>query len=187
VSTPPPSEVQASPAPGWYEWDQDHERYWDGATWQGEIRAKQAAAPASPPPMPLTPPKPGWHPAPGYVDSMRYWDGHSWGDDVHPAGPAAVAKHVLWGLSLAFGAAGAVTALFGIPLLAYYWPLGLGAAGLAVAIAAASVRGETPWFAVLAVLASVGALIFGITAYEDFNEETSGLDQLQERLDNFGS
>ena len=126
----------------------------------------------------------GWYDNPD-GPGLRYWDGGTWTNSYHPGhGPAgATNQDVLWGLALGFGVAGGVIGLLTIPPIAFYWPLGLGAAGLALGVAAMTTKGEdkTPWYAFVAVIGSLLALALGIDAYGEFqdaSEELRNLDNL---------
>jgi len=76
---------------------------------------------------------------------LRYWDGARWTDSYHPGQVVAGPSHreFLWGLSLGFGALGAGTAL-GVPLIAYYFPLGCGLAAALLGLFAVLAEGKTP-------------------------------------------
>jgi hypothetical protein len=135
----------------------------------------------------------GWYEDPSDPSGRthRFWDGSQWTEWVRSPGEEApaepvqatidaseIAKPVVFAISLGFGAAGAAS-LIAIPLLAFYFPLGLGIAGAAVAIAGLSLRGPTPWFAVLAIIASVAAILQGGSAYNDYKDN---LDQAQQSI-----
>jgi len=114
---------------------------------------------------------PGWY---EQDDHLRYWDGASWGAVAPPVKDSLNATAVVWALALAFGIAGA--AGWEAPTIAFYWPLGLGAAGVALSLLARSMEGETPWWAIIAVIASVAALIIGIEGLNQINDLREGLE-----------
>lgn len=91
-------------------------------------------------------------------------------------------KDILWALALAFGAMGA-GGLTLIPVDAFYFPLGAGAAGLALALVAWAEPGGSPWYAWVAVIASVGALVLGITAYSEFKDVQEKAEAAQQQLE----
>jgi hypothetical protein len=109
-------------------------------------------------------------------DGLRYWDGRGWtsqrvpGQDFEPA-----IKTVLWAMSLALGVAGVLG--WGVPVLAFYWPLGLGGAGLAVAAATRGLRGKTPWYAIIALIAALVAVGIGIAGYSEIEDARNALDE----------
>lgn len=72
---------------------------------------------------------------------------------------------LIWAMSLACGVAGALG--WDAPVLAYYWPLGLGGAGLALAIPAYLTGSKVPWFAAVAIIASVVAVVVGLNGHSD--------------------
>lgn len=118
----------------------------------------------------------GWYPNPD-ADGQRYWDGSRWMDSFAPPNRAET-KMTLWGLSLGFGATGAVGAV-AIPLLAFYFPLGFGIGGAALGFAAmTSGEGETPWWAWVAVVATIVAIVTGLSAYSEFSDNTEALEDL---------
>lgn len=124
----------------------------------------------------------GWY---DHDRGLRYWDGGKWTDNYHPGFPdQPTQKTMLWGLSLGFGVAGGV-GVIAIPLLAFYFPLGLGAAGAALAIAAVTTKGETPWWAIVAVLASIAGIATGISAYNEFQDQTEQAQEAIDGLNNF--
>ena len=130
----------------------------------------------------------GWYPNPA-GSGLRYYSGAAWTESYHPGhatrDEGASPRDVLWGLALGFGVAGGLPAAIGIPVLAYYFPLGLGGAGLAIAIAAAmSGKGDTPWWAFVAVIASIYAIAQGGSGYDEFSSASEGLNDLR---DSFGS
>jgi hypothetical protein len=47
-----------------------------------QVVRQQAALP----PAPMTPPPPGWFPAPERADLLRWWDGERWTDQTAPRG-----------------------------------------------------------------------------------------------------
>lgn len=85
-------------------------------------------------------------------------------------------KDLLFALSLAFAALG-LGGLVEIAIVAYYVPLGAGAAGLALLIIAATMPGRWPWYAWIAGATSIGALALGIAAYGDYKDTQEKLDQ----------
>jgi hypothetical protein len=83
-------------------------------------------------------------------------------------------------MSLAFGLAG--VGAWDAPIIAYYWPLGFGAASLGLAIAAGTAsEGKTPWFAFVAVLAALGALAMGFDGHSQMQDVRDGLNQFSMR------
>jgi Protein of unknown function (DUF2510) len=182
------NEVQTHP-PGWYKDPEDHTgqtlRFWNGSQWTDQRRPHETE---------MHPP--GWYedPEDQTGQTLRFWNGSQWTDQRRPHETdaqepeppsvtiaAEVAKVVVFALSLGFGATGAVS-LLGIPVLAFYFPLGFGVAGLALAIAGYTLKGPTPWFAWLAVAASVGAIIQGGSGYSDYQDIQDQLDQAQNQL-----
>lgn len=135
----------------------------------------------------------GWYPDPDNPAAFRFWDGTSWtehresrGEDKAQAPSASeIAKPIVCALALGFGAAGAAS-IIAIPILAFYFPLGLGIAGVAVFLAALTLRGPMPWYGLLALLASVGAIIQGGSAYNDYQDQVhranQSLQNLQQQL-----
>jgi hypothetical protein len=63
-------------------------------------------------------------------------------------------------------------------LAAFYFPLGFGTAGIALAIAAAITKGRSPWWAAVAVIGSLAALGLGIDAYSQFQDASDALNDL---------
>lgn len=121
--------------------------------------------------------EPGWYKIESHR-TLRYHDGEKWTDSY--AVPAselddATAKDILWGLSLGFGATGGTVAAVGVPVLAFYFPLGFGMGGAVLAAAAIWSEGRTPWWAALAVLASLVALFAGVEAYNEFQDASNDL------------
>jgi hypothetical protein len=148
--------------------------------------------------------QPGWYPHPTLPNQERYWTGERWTDHsvrregARPTAPVPtssqerpdavtvlvggeVAKSVIFALSLGFGVAGAAS-LLGVPVLAFYFPLGLGAAGLALAGVGYTVKGDPPWYSWIAVGVSVAALIQGISAYNDYHKVQNQINQAQEQF-----
>jgi hypothetical protein len=137
----------------------------------------------------------GWYPDPDDPSGFRFWDGSSWTEQRHGGGSGEpnvpmvsatdIVKPIVFAISLGFGAAGAAS-LIAIPVLAFYFPLGLGIAGAAVWIAGITMRGPIPWYAALALLASVGAIIQGGSAYNDYKNQVDqanrSLQNLQQQL-----
>jgi hypothetical protein len=160
-------EVQAHPQ-GWYK---DHDdptgqtlRFWDGSQWTDERRQQETAAPGAERDSESTPADEAQtHPQGWYEDpddptgqTLRFWDGSRWTDQrrqretaaPEPEPPsvtiaAEIAKVVVFAIALGFGATGAVS-LLGLPVLAFYFPLGFGVAGLALAVVGYTLKGPTP-------------------------------------------
>jgi len=127
---------------------------------------------------------PGWYPNPG-GPGRRYHDGEDWTESYAPSdragGPSF--RELLWALSLACGLAGGACSVVGVPLILYALPLGLGAAGLGLALLARFSPGEgQPGWAALAVIASVAALATGISSYNEYKENVSEINQALEGL-----
>jgi hypothetical protein len=148
----------------------------------------------------------GWYPD-GRDQSgktLRYWNGKRWTDQVKQADtdttrmsdPATMAeqagvaeftdvedgvKAVIFAIALGFGATGAA-GFFGIPILAYYFPLGFGMAGVAVGIAGYTMKGSTPWWAWIAIAASIGAIIQGVIGYNDYQDIQDRVNDLQSQF-----
>lgn len=121
---------------------------------------------------------PGWYPA--ELDGLRFWDGDRWTEHRAPEielDPEPIAKTVVWALSLGFGVAGVLA--WEAPVIAFYWPLGLGGGSLALAVAASGLRGPTPWFGRVAVVVAVIALLMGLSGMSDLQEAREGLDSLE--------
>jgi hypothetical protein len=147
----------------------------------GKLSSAERIGEAEPQPAPHAA---GWYDNPG-GPGIRYWDGESWTGSYHPGHPEPAAAHrtLLWAISLAFGVAGGVVGALSIPVLAFYWPLGFGAAGLATAIAALTVKGPpSPWYAIIAVIGSVAALGLGISAYNEFQDVQNDLADVRRDL-----
>ena len=139
----------------------------------------------------------GWYEDPNDPSGQthRFWDGSRWTEWVRTPREEAVeaandavvasevAKPVVFAISLGFGAAGAAS-LIAIPLLAFYFPLGLGIAGAAVFIAGLTLRGPTPWYAVVAIIASVAAIFQGASAYNDYKDNLQQAQQSIQQLQN---
>ncbi len=123
----------------------------------------------------------GWHANPA-GPGLRYWDGTEWTENYHPGhsgSEAGTPKETLWALSLGFGVAGGLPAAVGMPVLGFYFPLGLGGAGAALAIAAfTSGRGGSPWYAWVAIVASLLAIVSGADGLQQFNDSSSALSDL---------
>jgi sterol desaturase/sphingolipid hydroxylase (fatty acid hydroxylase superfamily) len=83
-------------------------------------------------------------------------------------------KTLLWALSLAAGTAGALA--WAAPVVAFFWPLGFGGASIALAMAAWELRGPTPWYGWVAVVAGLFALAIGIVGYLEIEDVRTGLD-----------
>jgi hypothetical protein len=121
---------------------------------------------------------PGWYER---NDRLGYWDGQKWLDIEPPARVETDAKTILWGLALALGVAGVLG--WDAPVIAYYWPMGLGGAGIAVSLVARQLRGKTPGWAILAVLASVAALVIGLQGQSDLNDSRSNLEDVSSEIE----
>jgi hypothetical protein len=112
---------------------------------------------------------------------MRYWDGERWMSYYAPptAAPAhieAAMNNIIWAISLAFGVAGVLA--WEAPVVDYFWPLGLGGAGLSCAIVAYRKDQRTPWFGTVAVIASVIGIIMGIHGVSQLNDVRDSLSML---------
>jgi uncharacterized protein DUF2510 len=142
----------------------------------------------------------GWYADPEGQDE-RWWDGERWTERYRPVRqdsdeeapdpeqrPArevaerTTSKDLLWGLSLAFGAVGGTAAAFGVPVVSFYIPLGFGIAGAALAIAAWTTPGKSPWWAIVAVIASIAGIVVGADGYSQYNDIQNKLDQAQQQL-----
>lgn len=109
-------------------------------------------------------------------DGLRYWDGQRWTNQRAPSHDfEPMTKTILWAMSLATGVAGCLA--WGAPVLAYYWPLGLGGASIALAIAAWELRGKVPWYGAIAVIAALVAIAIGISGYGDVEDARRALDE----------
>ena len=128
--------------------------------------------------------KPAQDYAPGFYEQgnrLRYHDGTNWTEQYAPLRrDSATAGDVLWGLSLACGLAGGVPAAVGMPVLAFYFPLGFGAAAIGLAIAAGTSprKGSAPWWAAVAVLAGIVAILAGMDGYDQFSAADDALNSL---------
>jgi len=164
-----------------------------------EAESKPEATPSQEPRTP-----PGWYPDAYDSGRLQYWDGDRWTQDHRPADvretpssptaadtPASkesnITKDLIWALSLACGCVAGIAGGFGVPVINYYIPFGFGAAGIALAIAAFTQPGRTPWWAWLAVSGSVTGLIAGISGYTDFQDLQDELNSAQQSLDDLGS
>jgi Protein of unknown function (DUF2510) len=141
----------------------------------------------------------GWYTDPEGPDE-RWWDGGRWTERYRSAEQDSrkqepepeeraregvgrtTSKDLLWGLSLAFGAVGGTAAAFGVPVISFYIPLGFGIAGAALAIAALTTPGKSPWWAIVAVVASIGGIVVGVDGYSQYNDIQNKLDQAQQQL-----
>lgn len=141
----------------------------------------------------------GWYADPEGPDE-RWWDGEQWTERhrsveqdsreqesepeerAREGGGRTTSKDLLWGLSLAFGAVGGTAAAFGVPVISFYIPLGFGIAGAALAIAALTTPGKSPWWAIVAVGASIGGIVVGVDGYSQYNDIQNKLDQAQQQL-----
>ncbi len=59
-------------------------------------------------------------------------------------------------------------------------PLGFGVAGVALAVAAYTAPGDTPWWLGVALLASIGGIVVGLDGYDQFSKASEGLEDLQD-------
>jgi hypothetical protein len=121
----------------------------------------------------------GWFPDPNDAKTLRFWDGEAWTDQRAPLPKELDSDDVttaVWALSLACGVAGALA--WDAPVLAFYWPLGLGAAGIATALVARRMAGPTPWWAVIAVIASIIAVIIGGDGRQQLDDARNQLNSL---------
>ncbi len=94
----------------------------------------------------------------------------------------SVSKDLLWGLSLAFGAVAGSAAAFDVPDTSFFVPLCFGIAGLALAIAAFTIPGKTPRWAIVAVIASVAGIGIGVHDYSNYKDAKDKLDNAQKQL-----
>jgi hypothetical protein len=195
-----------TPPQGWYEDPEDQTgqtlRFWTGSQWTDQRRQQETETHGPEArSLAIAAEEVHAHPAGWYEDSedqagqtLRFWDGSRWTDQrrqqataTHEPEPpsvtiaAEIAKVVVFAIALGFGATGAVS-LLGLPVLAFYFPLGFGVAGLALAIVGYTLKGPTPWFAWLAVAASVGAIIQGASGYSEYQDIQDQLDQAQDEL-----
>jgi Protein of unknown function (DUF2510) len=122
-------------------------------------------------------------------DTRRYWDGERWTESYAPLESPAVkatelAAMIIWALSLGFGVAGVLA--WDAPALAYYWPLGFGGAGVALAlIGYATNRSEVPLWALIALLASIGSIAIGVAGHSQLEDARTELDEAQESFNAF--
>jgi uncharacterized protein DUF2510 len=124
---------------------------------------------------PQAAPPAGWYD--NDSDGLRYWDGREWTSQRAPAVDLEpLAKTILWAMSLGFGIAGILA--WDAPVLAYFWPLGFGGASVALAVAAHRLKGETPWFATIALIAGLVAIGLGIAGYSEVQDARSAFDEL---------
>jgi hypothetical protein len=129
---------------------------------------------------------PGWYRTPE-GPGLRYWDGTKWTESYHPGSldDSPTRRELIWALALGFGATGGVVGFLSIPIAAFYFPLGFGTAGAALSIVALTQEGETPWYAAVAIIASIAALALGISAYSDYSDAQEGLDAAQQEAESF--
>jgi Protein of unknown function (DUF2510) len=122
----------------------------------------------------------GWFPDPADAKTMRFWDGTRWTEQraPTPAEDENGATTAVWALALACGVAGALA--WDAPAIAYFWPLGFGGAGLSAALVARRMKGDTPWWAIVAVIASIVGLVVGGSGHQQ-------LDDVRGQLNNLGS
>lgn len=122
--------------------------------------------------------KAGWYPN-SDGGGLRYFDGDKWTSNFHPGvtlgDDRATARELLWALCAAFGSAGAAVTITGIPILAYYFPLGFGAASIAMGIAAFTRSGQTPWYGPVGLVFGVVAVVSGMDAYNQFSDTANSL------------
>jgi len=111
----------------------------------------------------------------------RYWDGQKWLEIEPSVREQTDTKTILWALALALGVAGVLA--WDAPVIAYYWPMGLGGAGVAVSLAARQLQGKTPWWAIIAVLTSVAALVIGVQGQSDLNDSRSSLEDVSREFE----
>jgi len=86
--------------------------------------------------------------------------------------PQAENSIVLWALALAFGAAGAVA--WKAPVIAFFWPLGMGVASLTLALVAKPL-GRPPSWAIIAVLLGFVAVGLGLAGMVALDDARNGL------------
>jgi hypothetical protein len=94
----------------------------------------------------------------------------------------SVSKDLIWALSLAFGAVSGSAAVFNVPDASFYIPLCFGIAALALAVAAFTTKGKTPWWAVVAVIAALGGTAIGVHDYSNYKDAKDKLDNAQKQL-----
>jgi hypothetical protein len=179
-------EQAAMPPPGWYPNPEgDDERFWDGEQWTGRYRSPQPEPGDEKPgderveegraelaePADIAEPQPDQ--APRVVAAKP-----------SEAGDRSVSKDLLWGMALAFGAVGGSAAAFSVPDTAFFMPLCFGIAGLALAIAAFTLPGKNAWWAVVAVIASIGGIAIGVHKYSNYQDAKDQLSQAQQQLQN---
>jgi hypothetical protein len=154
----------------------------DVESWKGGFLTKVERAflgsdrqgPTSTPPARNTGTPPGWYD--DRSSGLRYWDGQRWTSQRAPSPNfEPMTKAILWAMSLASGVAGVLG--WAAPVIAFYWPLGLGGASLAFAIAARELRGRTPWYGVIALITALVAVGIGIVGYFDIEDARTALDE----------
>jgi chemotaxis protein histidine kinase CheA len=163
----------AMPPPGWYpDPEGSDERFWDGEQWTQRFRSSQAAAAEqAPAEEERTEPEPEPVEQPAAVEARPA-----------PVDGRQTSKDMLWGLSLALGAVAGSAAAFSVPDTAFYMPLCFGIAGLALAIAAFTTPGKTQWWAIVAVVASIGGIAIGVHKYSNYQDTKDQISQAQQAL-----
>jgi chemotaxis protein histidine kinase CheA len=163
----------ALPPPGWYpDPEGSDERFWDGEQWTQRFRsAQREAAEEAPAEEERTEPEPEPVEQPAAVEARPA-----------PVDGRQTSKDMLWGLSLALGAVGGSAAAFSVPDTAFYMPLCFGIAGLALAIAAFTMPGKTQWWAIVAVVASIGGIAIGVHKYSNYQDTKDQISQAQQTL-----
>jgi Protein of unknown function (DUF2510) len=149
--------------------------FWYG---RGLLEATSTETPVSDAPSQKAPA--GWY---EQGSTLRYWSGSTWTDHYAPLpqqaktdGPSPN-RELVWALSLAFGVAAALA--WDAPVIAYYWPLGLGGAGLALAVVAYTQDKRMPWFAVIAVVASLIGIALGVAGHAQVEDARESLEFLK--------
>jgi chemotaxis protein histidine kinase CheA len=180
-------EQAATAPPGWYPNPEgDDERFWDGEQWTQRYRSPQSEPDEEEPePERAEPVEPAAEPVelagePQPDEQPRVVAAKPTPD----AGDRSPSKDVLWGLALAFGAVGGSAAAFSVPDTAFFMPLCFGIAGLALAIAAFTVPGKNAWWAVVAVIASIGGIAIGVHKYSNYQDTKDKISQAQQQLQN---
>jgi len=125
---------------------------------------------------------PGWYPQEDDSGTLRYWNGSAYTEYRAPKFPSAVetgtAKVIFSALALGFGGAAGGMAAFGLPVLLFALPLGLGIAGAALSIVALLTPGKNDWFLVPAIIGAIVGIVVGIDGYNQFSDASAGLEEL---------
>ncbi len=180
-------EQAATAPPGWYPNPEgDDERFWDGEQWTQRYRSPQPEPGGDEPePERAEADEPAAEPVemagqPQLDEQPRVVAAKP----TPQVGDRSASKDVLWGLALAFGAVGGSAAAFSVPDTAFFMPLCFGIAGLALAVAAFTVPGKNAWWAIVAVIASVGGIAIGVHKYSNYQDTKDKISQAQQQLQN---